>query len=129
MTDQPYGTVRHVADRLGLRALLRLRRRRGQPVVPSPLGGHDRRRAAEDPGGGLSLTEDLADHAIGWVRSQKALMPDKPFFMYFAPGSYARPAPRAKGHARSGRRGPGNKAVVPGVSPRLAALGAGPKMV
>ena len=36
---------------------------------------------------GYHLTEDLADKAIGWVRQQKALMPDKPFFMYFAPGA------------------------------------------
>src|SRR5580693_8523393 len=33
------------------------------------------------------LTEDLADHDIDWVQAQKALMPDKPFFMYFAPGA------------------------------------------
>ena len=39
------------------------------------------------PQEGYHLTEDLADHAIDWVRSQKALMPDKPFFMYFAPGA------------------------------------------
>ena len=36
---------------------------------------------------GYHLTEDLADHAISWVRQQKALMPDKPFFMYVAPGA------------------------------------------
>ncbi len=36
---------------------------------------------------GYHLTEDLADHAISWVRQQKALMPNKPFFMYFAPGA------------------------------------------
>ena len=29
----------------------------------------------------------MTDKAIGWVRQQKALMPDKPFFMYFAPGA------------------------------------------
>jgi arylsulfatase len=39
------------------------------------------------PEQGYHLTEDLADHAISWVRQQKALMPDKPFFMYFAPGA------------------------------------------
>ena len=39
------------------------------------------------PEEGYHLTEDLADNAIGWVRQQKALMPDKPFFMYFAPGA------------------------------------------
>jgi arylsulfatase A-like enzyme len=39
------------------------------------------------PEQGYHVTEDLADRAIGWVRQQKALMPDKPFFMYFAPGA------------------------------------------
>ena len=39
------------------------------------------------PEEGYHLTEDLTDHAINWVRQQKALMPDKPFFMYFAPGA------------------------------------------
>ena len=42
------------------------------------------------PEEGYHLTEDLADHAISWVRQQKALMPDKPFFMYFAPGRRTR---------------------------------------
>jgi arylsulfatase A-like enzyme len=31
--------------------------------------------------------EDMTDKAISWVRQQKALMPDKPFFIYFAPGA------------------------------------------
>ena len=39
------------------------------------------------PEEGYHLTEDLADRAIGWIRQQKALMPDKPFFAYFAPGA------------------------------------------
>ena len=29
----------------------------------------------------------MTDRAINWVRQQKALMPDKPFFVYFAPGA------------------------------------------
>ena len=29
----------------------------------------------------------MTDRAIDWVRQQKALMPDKPFFVYFAPGA------------------------------------------
>ncbi|WP_319452345.1 MULTISPECIES: arylsulfatase [unclassified Mycobacterium] len=41
----------------------------------------------KSPEEGYSLTEDLADRAITWVRQQKALVPDKPFFMYFAPGA------------------------------------------
>jgi arylsulfatase len=39
------------------------------------------------PEQGYTLTEDLADRAITWVRQQKVLMPDKPFMMYFAPGA------------------------------------------
>jgi arylsulfatase len=36
---------------------------------------------------GYHLTEDLTNHAINWLRQQKALMPDKPFFIYFSPGA------------------------------------------
>jgi arylsulfatase A-like enzyme len=39
------------------------------------------------PEEGYHFTEDMTDHAIEWVRQQKALMPDKPFFAYFAPGA------------------------------------------
>ncbi len=39
------------------------------------------------PEEGYHLTEDMTDRAIAWVRQQKALMPDKPFFTYFAPGA------------------------------------------
>jgi len=42
---------------------------------------------AKTPEEGYHFTEDMTDNAIGWVRQQKALMPDKPFFMYFAPGA------------------------------------------
>ena len=30
---------------------------------------------------------DMADQAIEWVRNQKAVAPDKPFFLYYAPGA------------------------------------------
>ena len=33
------------------------------------------------------LMTDLADNAINWMKSEKALTPDKPVFMYFAPGA------------------------------------------
>ena len=39
------------------------------------------------PEQGYHLTEDLADHAINWLRTQKSIAPDKPFFIYFAPGA------------------------------------------
>jgi len=39
------------------------------------------------PEEGYHFTEDMTDKAITWVRQEKSLMPDKPFFMYFAPGA------------------------------------------
>src|SRR4051812_17886032 len=39
------------------------------------------------PAEGYHFTEDMTDKAVEWVRQQKSLMPDKPFFMYFAPGA------------------------------------------
>jgi arylsulfatase len=41
-------------------------------------------RTAEE---GYHFSEDMTDRAIGWIRQQKALMADKPFFVYFAPGA------------------------------------------
>jgi arylsulfatase A-like enzyme len=48
------------------------------------------------PEQGYHLTEDLADKAVKWIHQQKSLMPDKPFFAYFAPGATHAPhhAPR-----------------------------------
>ena len=39
------------------------------------------------PEEGYHFMEDMTSRAIKWVKQQKALMPDKPFFMYFAPGA------------------------------------------
>ena len=39
------------------------------------------------PEEGYHFTEDMTDKAILWVRQQKALTPDRPFFMYYAPGA------------------------------------------
>ena len=44
---------------------------------PHTSGGHDH----------YHLSEDIADDAIHWLREQKAYAPDKPFFMYWAPGA------------------------------------------
>jgi arylsulfatase A-like enzyme len=46
------------------------------PVEPS--------RRPED---GYHLSEDLADHAIEWLRTQRTLTPDRPFFTYLAFGA------------------------------------------
>jgi arylsulfatase A-like enzyme len=39
------------------------------------------------PEEGYHLTEDMTDRAIEWIRQQQALMADKPFFVYYAPGA------------------------------------------
>jgi arylsulfatase len=39
------------------------------------------------PEQGYHFTQDMTDRAIKWVSQQKALMADKPFFIYFAPGA------------------------------------------
>lgn len=39
------------------------------------------------PEQGYHFTEDMTDKAIKWIGQQKALMADKPFFVYFAPGA------------------------------------------
>jgi arylsulfatase A-like enzyme len=43
--------------------------------------------APKTPEQGYHLTTDLTDKAIKWIHQQKSLMPDKPFFVYFAPGA------------------------------------------
>ncbi|NOQ16592.1 MAG: sulfatase-like hydrolase/transferase, partial [Methyloprofundus sp.] len=45
---------------------------------------------------GYHLTEDLADHAIAFMRNQRMSHPDKPFLIYFAPGAVHGPHQVAK---------------------------------
>ena len=65
----------------------------GETNQYAPALYHDTTPVEPDrtPAEGYHLTEDITDRAIAWVRQQKALMGDKPFFVYFAP---ARPMPR-----------------------------------
>lgn len=55
-------------------------------MTPPPGREHD-----------YTLTEDLATHARSWLLRQKSLAPDRPVFMYFAPGATHAPlqAPRS----------------------------------
>lgn len=39
------------------------------------------------PEDGYQLTRDLADDAIAWIRTQKTIAPDRPFFGYFSTGA------------------------------------------
>ncbi len=51
--------------------------------------------ASDDPE--YHLTEDLADKAVAWVRRAKSIAPDRPYFLYVAPGATHAPhqAPQA----------------------------------
>jgi arylsulfatase A-like enzyme len=42
---------------------------------------------SKSPEEGYTLNQDLANQAMTWIRQQQALMPDKPFFVYYAPGA------------------------------------------
>ena len=44
-------------------------------------------RPPRTPDDGYHLTDDLADHAIDYLKDLRAYDPGKPFFMYFAPGA------------------------------------------
>ena len=45
------------------------------------------------PEQGYHFTEDMTDKCIGWISQQKALLPDKPFFVYFRAGATPRHVP------------------------------------
>jgi arylsulfatase len=54
---------------------------------PSLCEGTTPIEAPKSPEEGYHLMPDMTDKAIGWISQQKALAPDKPFFVYFAPGA------------------------------------------
>jgi arylsulfatase A-like enzyme len=54
---------------------------------PSLYEGTSPVEVKKTPEEGYHLVEDMTDKAINWIGQEKALMPDKPFFIYFAPGA------------------------------------------
>ncbi len=54
---------------------------------PSLYEGTNPVEVKKTPEEGYHLMEDMTDKAINWIGQEKALMPDKPFFVYFAPGA------------------------------------------
>ncbi len=53
--------------------------------APSLFHGMNRIETPRSPG--YNFMTDMTDHAIAWMQFQHALTPEKPFFMYFAPGA------------------------------------------
>ena len=54
---------------------------------PSLYEGTTPIEVKKTPEEGYHFMEDMTDKAIDWIGQQKALTPDKPFFVYFAPGA------------------------------------------
>jgi arylsulfatase A-like enzyme len=54
---------------------------------PSLYEGTTPIEVKKTPEEGYHLMADMTDKAIAWMGQQKALIPDKPFFIYFAPGA------------------------------------------
>jgi arylsulfatase len=52
---------------------------------PEVYDGRSRVTLPDDPN--YHFLVDMTDQAINWIRTQKAIAPDKPFFVYFAPGA------------------------------------------
>lgn len=52
---------------------------------PAVYDGMTKIEVPNDPN--YHFMTDMSNQAIKWVRSEKSLTPDKPFFMYFAPGA------------------------------------------
>jgi arylsulfatase A-like enzyme len=54
---------------------------------PSLYEGTTPVEVKKTPEEGYHFMEDMTDKAIGWIGQEQALLPDKPFFVYFAPGA------------------------------------------
>jgi len=62
--------------------------------APTVWDGMNKIQIEEKPG--YHFMTDMTDRAIEWVQSEKSLTPDKPFFVYFAPGATHAPHHVAK---------------------------------
>jgi arylsulfatase A-like enzyme len=81
------------------------------------------------PEQGYHLSKDLADHAIGMLRDQKASNPSKPWFMWFCPGANHAPhhAPKEYIDKYKSKFDDGYDAYRKWVLPRMIAKGLLPK--
>ena len=77
------------------------------------------------PEDGYHLTEDLTDKALEFIKDAKAVAPDKPFFLYYAPGACHAPhqAPREWIDKYKGRFDLGYEAMRDGTLARQKQLG------
>jgi len=92
----------------------------------------------EDPN--YHFMTDMTDKAVAWIKYQKAITPDKPFFVYFAPGAVHAPhhVPKAwiekwKGKFDQGwdmiREGTFNRQLAMGIIPHGTKLAPKPEAI
>ena len=81
-------TRRNWPTRPRLRALVRV------PRAPRPTSGiptwsttTTRSTSRSSPEEGYHLTDDITDKALEFIKDAKAIAPEKPFFLYYAPGA------------------------------------------
>jgi arylsulfatase len=81
--------------------------------------------APKGPEDGYHLTEDLTDKAIEFIRDAKAIAPEKPFFLYYAPGACHAPhhAPREWADKYRGKFDMGYEAIRDSILARQKELG------
>ena len=69
--------------------------------------------APKSPEEGYHFTDDITDKALEFIKDAKAVAPDKPFFLYYAPGACHAPhhAPREWIERHAGKFGMGYEAI------------------
>ena len=89
MGDQPHGPLRRLAHRraAGFEYFYGFIGGEAHQYYPAIYEGTTPVEPEKTPEEGYHFMADMTDKAIKWVRQQKALMADKPFFVYFAPGA------------------------------------------
>ena len=86
--DEPRLDQAQLAARPGLRPVLRLpRRARPTSGTRTSCTTTTRSTSRSTPEQGYHLSVDLTDRAIEFIDDVKAIAPDRPFFVYYAPGA------------------------------------------
>ena len=106
LADQPAGPVRRLAQRGGgFEHFYGFIGGETNQYYPAIYDGTTPVEPPKTPEQGYHFGEDMTDRAVAWVRQQQALVPDKPFFMYYAPGATHAPhhVPKAFSDRYKGR--------------------------
>jgi arylsulfatase len=87
--DVPGGPNAHKPNMLGFDYFYGFHGAATNEYYPSLYENLNRVRPPDQPG--YILDRDLADHALTWLRNQRTYSPNKPFLLYYAPGTLHAP--------------------------------------